>query len=663
MSDFFQMMFQGAAGAGGAGLNVEEVYSTYVYTGNNDGAGAEETQTITNGIDLSGEGGLVWLKKRSSTGGNDQHFWYDTERGATKRLLSNSSIAEGTSSGGLTQFNSDGFLLGGETNNYINDDYVSWTFRKAPKFFDVQTWTGDSGTARAIPHNLGSVPGMIVVKRRNSSEDWPVWHKDINSGSTKVLYLNQTTGISTSSSIFASTQPTSTHFYVGDHPASNNSGDTYVAYIFAHNNGDGEFGPTSDQDIIKCGYYYGNGSAANGPSINLGFEPQWVFMKNSDQPFDNWILVDYLRGIGGQGSTLYDDYGLNPNSSASESPNNIMTLTPNGFKITSSASRYTGNGNTMIYVAIRKGPMADIEDSSDVFAIDNKTGTSDQFYAPWPADFAILKNNVDDIGNVAPWIWTTRHMNDRYVSSNNNSNQSTNNFRWDESNYGLSAGDTINDPSDYCWMWREKEGFFDSLIYIGDRFASGGNTVTHGLGVVPEMIICKGLEDTGNWGMYHSALGATKAIEINNSTTPQTGAGFWNNTAPTSTTFTLGTNSHTNGTGYKHVALLFASVPGVCKIGSYTGTGSDQNIDCGFSNGAKLVMLVNTDVAEEILFFDSERGIISGNSPYLQLGSTAYQFSSQNYLSPYSSGFTVPGSSNSNNSSGDTFIYYAIAAP
>ena len=130
-------LLQAAAGqaGGGAGLNVEEVFSTYLY----DGTGA--TQSITNNIDLSGEGGMTWLKARSLTAYDNSV--YDTERGATKRIVTNSTNEEFTRTGGLTSFNSDGFTLGNAGDeNESGATIVSWTFRKAPKFFDVVTYTG-----------------------------------------------------------------------------------------------------------------------------------------------------------------------------------------------------------------------------------------------------------------------------------------------------------------------------------------------------------------------------------------------------------------------------------------------------------------------------------------------------------------------------------------
>ena len=203
MDPITQQVVLATAGAAAAGdpTYVDDVFSTYLYTGTGS------TRTITNGIDLSGEGGLVWIKSRDS--GSLNHHLYDTERGATKFLMSNSTSAEITSiTDNLTQFNSNGFDLGAwmDVNN-SGLTFASWTFRKAPGFFDVVTYTG-TGSAQNISHSLGSVPGMILVKSNSSDgTNWMVYHRSL--GGTKNLYLNGTAPAATNSAPWNDTAPTS----------------------------------------------------------------------------------------------------------------------------------------------------------------------------------------------------------------------------------------------------------------------------------------------------------------------------------------------------------------------------------------------------------------------------------------------------------------------
>ena len=140
-------------GGGGAGGYVDDVFSTYVY----EGTGA--AQDIENGIDLAGEGGLVWTKARTASM-TLRHYLHDTERGAGKRLCTDGADAETSAPADIVSFNADGYRTGsGAATQNTGDDFVSWTFRKAPNFFDVVTYTGDGVPGRQVPHNLGCERG------------------------------------------------------------------------------------------------------------------------------------------------------------------------------------------------------------------------------------------------------------------------------------------------------------------------------------------------------------------------------------------------------------------------------------------------------------------------------------------------------------------------
>jgi hypothetical protein len=187
---------------------IEDVFSTFLYTGNST------ARTITNGVDLSTKGGLVWIKDRNNSGDPKNHYLYDTVRGTSVSLSSNLTNGNISTSGiQLTAFNTDGFNLGTSSNiNQNTFDYVSWTFREQPKFFDVVTYTG-TGSARTIAHNLGSTPGCIIVKRTDASIGWPVYHRGLTS--LDFLLLDATSGSSTAGSFWDDTNPTSTNFTVG----------------------------------------------------------------------------------------------------------------------------------------------------------------------------------------------------------------------------------------------------------------------------------------------------------------------------------------------------------------------------------------------------------------------------------------------------------------
>lgn len=327
--------YESKAGADGESADgPSDVFNTTLYSGNNG------TQTITNNINLSTDGGLVWVKQR--TGSSAQHALYDTERGTLKGLASSNNSGSATETS-VSSFNSDGFTLGTH-NNTSGEDYVSWTFKKATDFFDIVTYTGDSTTSRSISHSLGSVPGCIFIKQTSSTgEDWIVWHRSIsNQVSGQILYLNTTDSNSSMNGKFDDTNlPTSTTFTIEQDNSVNASGATYIAYLFAHD--------TSTDGYIQCGSYTGTGGS--GVSVNLGWKPQWVMIKRATGGTANWHLWDNERGIVNSGN----DKLLFPDLSTAENTTlNRLDLSSTGFEIPSGNNiTVDGSGNTYIYVAIR----------------------------------------------------------------------------------------------------------------------------------------------------------------------------------------------------------------------------------------------------------------------------------------------------------------------
>jgi len=286
------------------------VFSTWLYTGNGS------TQTITNGIDLSTKGGMVWFKSRSSLTNN---AIFDTARGAgtsisdTREIITNTTAPQNLGNYGyLSVFNNNGFTVqaGGGTaaaqvTNTNNFTYASWTFRKQAKFFDVMTYTG-TGANRTIAHNLGSVPGSIFVKRTDITSPWAVYHRSL--ANTQYMVLNTTAAAATGATYWNSTTPTSSVFSLGTSTDVNASGGTYVAYIFAHDAGG--FGATGADNVISCGSFTVDGSS--NATITLGYEPQFVLLKASNDVSD-WDIYDNMRGF----SQTYFAY-LAPNASGAE---------------------------------------------------------------------------------------------------------------------------------------------------------------------------------------------------------------------------------------------------------------------------------------------------------------------------------------------------------
>ena len=150
---------------------LDDVFSTYLYDGN---GGA---QIKSNGIDLAGEGGMVWIKSRSGT---DEHTIQDTVSGTEYHGITSNANQYSYNTSHIQSWNSNGFTIGSANQiNRVGSEFTSWTFRKCPGFFDVVAYTGN-GSVQNISHSLGSVPGMIIVKNKTSTGNWIVYHKFVD---------------------------------------------------------------------------------------------------------------------------------------------------------------------------------------------------------------------------------------------------------------------------------------------------------------------------------------------------------------------------------------------------------------------------------------------------------------------------------------------------
>jgi hypothetical protein len=647
----------GAAGASGDKIYVEDVFSTWLYTG------TEITRTITNGIDLSGKGGLVWIKDRSYVTG---HRFTDTARGATKSLDSSSTAVEATESTGLTAFGSTGFTLGADIDyNNTAETYASWTFRKAPKFFDVVTYTGTSAN-RTIAHNLGSVPGCIIVKRTDFAVDWQVYHSSI--ANTEYLVLNSTAAKVTGTTRWNSTTPTSSVFSLGTDITVNASGGTYVAYLFAHDAGG--FGDAGNQSVIKCGSYTGNG-VTEGPFIDLGWEPQFLLLKAAGTTGD-WVVVDNMRGLGANGGPYV--YANTANSELATG--DYWRATATGFQVRQ-GTIVNQNGVSHIYIAIRRGPMKTPTDATKVFGLSARTGTGASTTVSGSnlvTDAALIKNRGGSANLFSSRLTGTGYLQTSTQSTEAAAGTATLQTNpWDVMS-GIKVGTAsfiTNDAGSIFinYLFSRAPGFFDVTTYTGTGVA---RTINHNLGVTPEMYIIKSRSGaTTQWvvggSMFSSVLSDYIFIGAGGLTTR---ANFWQ--APTSTTIGIGsyapTDASLNASGSSYIAYLFASCPGVSKVGTYTGTtGAAKQIDCGFTAGARFVMIRSYNILsgttdQNWYIWDTARGVIAGNDPYWLLNSANAETTATDYIDPYSLGFELSASAPAGiNASGETYFYLAIA--
>jgi len=661
----YERALLGAASAGGQPIYVEDVFSTWLYTGNGT------TQTITNGIDLTGEGGMVWIKNRDANGSNN--LVSDTERGnnATIRTNTTESQTVFSSSFGI-QHGSSGFTVQGENNtadgrNNNGYNHASWTFRKAKKFFDVVTYTGNSSN-RTIAHNLGSVPGCIIVKRTDSSENWVVYHRGLANPDKDFLTLNSSAASDVTTynrwGTSGNVSMTSTHFSVGTADSTNVSNGTFVAYLFAHDAGG--FGDDGAESVIKCGE---TALDANGfATVSLGYEPQFVMIKSTEYGGD-WAIYDTMRGAGAlKSSNLYSAFSakrLKPNSNQAESTVTDYTIAPSSTGFTLSATGYAGAAfDNFIYIAIRRGPMKTPEDATTVFDADLQTGggfvTTD-----FPVDLSI---------NTRPGSATSNYVVDRLrdgVILNTTSTAAEGASSLAKFDYQTGFEDdnwSIAQPSVY-WSFRRAPGFFDVVAYTGNGSGSDRN-ITHNLQVKPEMVIIKCRNEAQPWATWHKGItgtglyGTNYNVYLNLTNASSLGQDFSvsGNTDFTSTTFTVVNAGATNTNTFTYIAYLFATCPGVSKVGSYTGTGTTLSVDCGFTAGARFVLIKRTDSTGDWYVWDTARGIVSGNDPYLRLNATASQNTGTDFIDPLSTGFQISSSAPAAiNALNGEYIFLAIA--
>ena len=630
MSNLTRAMMMGAAGAAGdSATYVDDVFGTFLY----EGTGSE--QSINNGIDLSGEGGLTWIKNRSE---QYDHQLISTEQ-SLKVLISNNNNAGVVNLNNFKQFNSNGFTIGPYNHtNKSGNNYVSWSFRKQKGFFDVVAWTGNGVNGRTIAHNLGSVPGMIFVKRLSNTSNWEVWHRSL--ANDEYLSLNQTNG-KASGGPWNNTAPTSTHFTVSADSDVNASSETYIAYVFAHD--DAQFGTDEDESIIKCGSFTTSSSKA---TVNLGFEPQWVMFKGASgaSPGNGWEIYNSMTGLANGSYTR-----LLANDSAAEVSGGVpvCVATSTGFEIEN-----TNNNTTFIYMAIRR-PHKPPEVATEVFAVDtgNSSSTIPAFDSGFPVDFAIQR----EYNTTADNFTFSRLTGSKVMRTNNSTSEVNGGSLWiADSNVGWSKS---YNNTNISWMFKRAPGFFDVVAYNGSTNYAVQN-IPHSLTVVPEMFLLKGRSFSDNWMAYHKDVGNNKQFFLQSADAPGTNIDCFNSTTPTASVFTVGADGATNRAG-TYIALLFATLPGISKVGSYTGTGSAQNIDCGFTNGARFILIKKTSASGDWYVYDTTRGISSGNEPFIMLNNTSAQ-SSANYIGPHSSGFAVT-TETALNGSGATYIFLAIA--
>jgi hypothetical protein len=328
--------------------------------------GTGSSNAITNDGNSDLQPDWIWLKDRSATNG---HAVQDTSRGITNVLFTNGTDYENQYTNTVVDsVQSDGFTVSTNANSNTNtNNYVAWQWKanggsrttftesgnnpgggyqaNTTAGFSIVDYTG-TGSAGTVQHGLGAVPHLIIAKRRNASDSWRVYHKDLglNGSYPNFLQLDLSNATASGDSGNFTATPSSTVFSIGNYSVLNTDGSTYIAYAF-----------TEKQGYSKFGSYKGNGNA-DGPFVYTGFKPAWLLLKQSSASGENWRLFDSARSTFNQVNKH-----LVPSTSGAESAETGCDFLSNGFKLRDADAHQNASGATYVYIAFAEHPFVSSE--------------------------------------------------------------------------------------------------------------------------------------------------------------------------------------------------------------------------------------------------------------------------------------------------------------
>ena len=360
VANFGQSSFTGAAPSGFTDLNSNTLptpaiadgtahFQTTLYTGSTSAFDV----TFGGNSDLAPD--FLWFKARSAASNN---FLFDIARGVLKKIESDRTAAEVTSTGSMTAFGTNGFSLGdGGTANDINGvagtTYAAWSWKangagvsntdgsvtstvsaNTTAGFSVVKYTPGTG-AQTWGHGLGVAPKMVIVKEIGQAVNWQVYHE--SSGAGGKLFLNTTAAYAADTGIWNNTAPTSSVVSTG---SGINTANPFIAYCFAEVPG-----------YSSMGTYTGNG-ALDGPMVNVGFKPAFVMIKVTSHAPTGWAIIDNKR------SNPFNptDGLLQPDQSGAEGTTDKFDILSNGFKVRTTWAGANGSGYTVRYMAFAEHP-------------------------------------------------------------------------------------------------------------------------------------------------------------------------------------------------------------------------------------------------------------------------------------------------------------------
>ena len=748
-------------GTGGAKKKyIEDVFSTgghYIsYTGN---------QTHPTGMDLTSDDGLTIFHRYLGGGvGNTMAFLDTFNRSGNNywELGQTAQMQENGNSNYWTGFNSSGVTCGNywsayqsSSNSWPQNATYNQSYKKSKGFFDLVEWTAN-GSQQTMNHDLGTQPGFIMIKKLTGSTNQGRtfgYHRQMRAnGKGWVQSIGNTSGynyVNANSSTFTVDQVNNSFVTAQE------NGAKYVAYIWADYDS-ADWGETGDQSIIKCGMFTGDGSTSPGQIVDVGWDPHiihfWGQNGSSNYTFSQDLGIATLGGewLNDESCARYLDWNQQNGGYHSSWPHggggnfggvyNPFSIIPGkGFQVRGNGTNINQSGQKYYYVAIRRAGQKPVENVSDYFDIKKWSGNSQLMRrvgtSSFAGDFTFLwKRNGNDnqhsdrAGMLRSYMDTSssKSVNGRLDDRSNPVELMRYSSQyapfWNiPKTYLIPNAPVFNDNNNGYLMtlWKRNYGVMSQVNFYGTG-SSTYQTLNHDLGVKPTMIIVMqnydstGYQSKNIWcdSTVGNKFGDNKLLSLVSDAPIQTrndhfgdGSGGW---VASDTQFRV--NEHQNGTGNRYFsAYLFASIAGQVKFGQYTGngssTGDSQNIDCGFSNGIKWVIIHKIDGGDG----GNDRGgwIMASPTQSINNGTNSYdsfmttwgggqQFSSNlyygeskasgsyvtsgNYLNDvdmfdnnYSAGFVVkkPPAYNYNtprdfkwdvNRNGWTYFYWAVAA-
>jgi len=335
-------------------------FHTQLYTGN--GSSGLAITNDANAGDFKPD--WLWIQPRSN--GDNSVVW-DSSRTVNKRLKTNSDAAEDSDTTALVTFETDGFDLDTTDTNFNGSSrtYVAWQWianggstttndasatgvgtidsvyqANTTAGFSIVSYTG-TGSAGTIAHGLGATPSTMIVKNRSkgAGESWLVYHhKNTSAPETDYLLLNSNGATSDNDIAWNDTAPTSTVFSVKDDDSTNDSGETFIAYLF-----------TEIQGYSKFGGYTGNGNA-DGTFIYTGFKPSFFMWKDASST-GGWGMVDSKRDPYNEGF-----FQLGPDDTDGDADYAIGDFLSNGVKMRNTFGDTNGSGIEHVYWAFAENP-------------------------------------------------------------------------------------------------------------------------------------------------------------------------------------------------------------------------------------------------------------------------------------------------------------------